>query len=63
MIFLNHTNKFFKLKRGEVVGKGGCLKEQDVKNFNVNELTVQDENNLLTDLNVSEEYRAQIAHL
>ena len=63
VMIINNTNDFFKLKRGEVVGKGGCLSDQDIKTFNINEINVQDKCNFLTDLNVPDEFRPDIEKL
>ena len=63
VMIINNTNDFFKLKRGEVVGKGGCLSDQDIKTFNINEINVQDKCNFLTDLNVPDEFRPDIERL
>ena len=58
VMVVNETNKWFKLKRGEVMGKGERLKEQDVVNMNINEISKQDENDVLSNINVPEENRS-----
>lgn len=58
---INHTNRCFRLKRGTVIGKGEKLKRHDIKS--VNEITIEDKQEFLSDPSVPEEYKADIDRL
>jgi hypothetical protein len=53
VMLINNTNKYFKFKRGEVVEKGECVKEQSVTALNLNKEKLEKDNSILDNLHVT----------
>ena len=53
VMLINNTNKYFKFKRGEVVEKGECVKEQSVTALNLNKEKLEKYNSILDNLHVT----------
>jgi hypothetical protein len=49
-MLINNTDKYFKFKRGEVVEKGECVKEQSVTALNLNKEKLEKYNSILDNL-------------
>ena len=62
-MLINNTNKYFKFKRGEVVGKGECVKEQSVTALNLSKEKLEKDNSILDNLHVTHEHSDVVTKL
>jgi len=61
IMLVNNSQKFINLKRGTVVGKVGCVKENEINS--VSQPKVTDQDDIYDDINVPEGYRDKIERL
>ncbi|VDI37074.1 Hypothetical predicted protein [Mytilus galloprovincialis] len=63
IMLINQTNKHFKLKRGEVMGRGEGVKTQNISTLNVNKDQLVKESSLSSNLNVAPEHRETVEQI